>query len=211
MVGHNGRYSKWQSYRSLACYGWAKQPSSGVEGPTAGALSFAPSSVTHTSSKRIRAATAGRGCDYWTVTGLRPRSHWRTSAHKSPPTSKWSSQPPSADVRAPTHGGRRGGGVGGRPYAGLVRWLAWSGRWMSESVATHYGDALDDFVPADHVELPWSGAQRDIEWECRDVTLSRHFPGGATGPLCAGEGCGARRRPRGVEGCRCRPRIPGKP
>ena len=35
---------------------------------------------------------------------------------------------------------------------------------MSESVAAHYGDTLDDFVVANNVELPWPSAQRDMAW-----------------------------------------------
>ena len=50
MAEHNGRYTEWQSYRSPACYGWARQPPSGVEGPAAGDWGLTPSSVTHTSS-----------------------------------------------------------------------------------------------------------------------------------------------------------------
>ena len=120
---------------------------------------------------------AGRGCDGWTVRGPHPRSPWRTFARKGPHTSRWSWQPPSAAVQAPTRDGARGGGGGGGGSAALrylglpVRWLAWWGRWMSESVAAHYGDAPNDFVVADNVELPWPGAQGDMEWEWRVVSL----------------------------------------
>ena len=48
---------------------------------------------------------------------------------------------------------------------------------MSESVAAHYGDAPDDFVVADNVELPWPNAQGDMEWEWRIVSLKDIFPG----------------------------------
>ena len=42
---------------------------------------------------------------------------------------------------------------------------------MSESVAAHYGDAVDDFFVADHVELPWPNARGSMERECRVVSL----------------------------------------
>ena len=58
-----------------------------------------------------------------------------------------------------------------------VKWLAWWGRWMSESVAAHYGDTPDDFVVADNVELPWRSAQGDMDWEWRVVSLKDIFPG----------------------------------
>ena len=48
---------------------------------------------------------------------------------------------------------------------------------MSESAAAHYGDAPVDFVVADNVELPWPGAQGDMEWEWRVVSLKDIFPG----------------------------------
>ena len=105
--------------------------------------------------------------------GPRPQSPWCTSARKGPPTSKWSWQPPSRD-------GTRGGGGGGGGSAALrwlglsVRWLAWWGRWMSESVAAHYGDAPDAFELAYNEELLWPGTQRDMQWEWRVVSI---FPG----------------------------------
>ena len=117
MVGHSGRYTEWRSYRSPACYGWARQPLSGVEGPAARDWGFTPSSVTHTSSEGGWGATVGRGCDGWTVRGPRPRSHWRIFARKGPPTSRWSWQPPSAAAKVPMRDGTREGGVGRRPYA----------------------------------------------------------------------------------------------
>ena len=46
---------------------------------------------------------------------------------------------------------------------------------MCESVAAHYGDAPEDFVVADHVELPWPVAQGGIEWEWRVVSLMSIF------------------------------------
>ena len=58
-----------------------------------------------------------------------------------------------------------------------VQWLTWWGRWMCESVATHYSDTPDDFVVADNVELPWPGAQAGMEWEWRVVSLKEIFPG----------------------------------
>ena len=48
---------------------------------------------------------------------------------------------------------------------------------MLESVAAHYGDAQDDFVVADNVELSWSSAQGDMVWEWRVVSLTDIFPG----------------------------------
>ena len=59
-------------------------------------------------------------------------------------------------------GGTRGGGGSSAAlrWLGLpVEWLAWWGRWMCESVAAHYGDAPDDFVVADNVELPLPGTR----------------------------------------------------
>ena len=69
MAGHGGRYTEWQSYRSPACYGWVRQPPTGVEDPAAGDWGFTPSSVTHISSGGRCGATAGRGCHGWTVRG----------------------------------------------------------------------------------------------------------------------------------------------
>ena len=61
-------------------------------------------------------------------------------------------------VHARWHAWRQGG-LAALRWLGLpVRWLAWWGRWMSESVAAHYGDAPDTFVVADNVELPWPSA-----------------------------------------------------
>ena len=57
-----------------------------------------------------------------------------------------------------------------------VRWLAWWGRSMSESVAAHYDDARDDFIVADNVELPWPSARGGMEWEWRVVSLKDMFP-----------------------------------
>ena len=114
MAGHSGQYTEWRSYCSPACCGWARQPPSGVEGPVASDWGFTPSSVTHTLSEGGWGATAGRGSDGWTVRGLRPRSHWRTSAR----TSSWSWQPPSAAAKVSTRNGTCGGGVGRRPCAG---------------------------------------------------------------------------------------------
>ena len=48
---------------------------------------------------------------------------------------------------------------------------------MSESVAAHYGDAPDDFVVTDNLELQWPGAQEDMQWEWRVVSLKDIFPG----------------------------------
>ena len=72
---------------------------------------------------------------------------------------------------------RRGGSVALRWLGLPVRWLACWGRWMSKPVVAHYGDAPDDFVVADNVELPWPGAQGDMEWEWRVVSLKDIFLG----------------------------------
>ena len=69
MAGRSGRYTEWQSHRSHACYGWARQPPSRVEGPAGGCCGFTPSSVTHTLSEGGWGATARRGCDGYTVRG----------------------------------------------------------------------------------------------------------------------------------------------
>ena len=49
---------------------------------------------------------------------------------------------------------------------------------MSQWVVAHCGDAPDDFVVPDNVELPWLGAQGDMEWEWRVVSLKDIFPRG---------------------------------
>ena len=48
---------------------------------------------------------------------------------------------------------------------------------MFEPVAAHYGDAPDDFVVTDNLELQWPGAQWDMQWEWRIVSLKDIFPG----------------------------------
>ena len=48
---------------------------------------------------------------------------------------------------------------------------------MSESWAAHYGDAPDDFIVADNVELPWPSERGGMEWEWRVVSLKDMFPG----------------------------------
>ena len=60
----------------------------------------------------------------------------------------------SASAHARWHAWRRGGSAALRWLGLPIRWLAWWGRWMSESVAAHYGDAPNDFIVADNVELP---------------------------------------------------------
>ena len=69
------------------------------------------------------------------------------------------------------HAWRRGGSAALRWLGLPVRWLAWWGRWMSESVAAHYGDALHDFIVADNVELPWPSLRGGMEWEWRVVSM----------------------------------------
>ena len=75
------------------------------------------------------------------------------------------------------HAWRRGRSAALRWLGLPVRWLAWWGRWMSESAAAHYDDAPDDFIVADSVELPWPSAQGGMEWEWRVVSLQDIFPG----------------------------------
>ena len=75
------------------------------------------------------------------------------------------------------HAWRRGGSAALRWLGLPVRWLARWGRWMSESVAAHYGDAPDDFVVADDVELPWPSARGGTELEWSVVSLKDMFPG----------------------------------
>ena len=48
---------------------------------------------------------------------------------------------------------------------------------MFESVAAHYGDAQDDFVDADNVQLPWPSAWGGMQWGWRVVSLKDTFPG----------------------------------
>ena len=57
---------------------------------------------------------------------------------------------------------------------------------MSESVAPDYGDAPNEFVVADNVELPWPSAQGDMAWEWRVVSLNDMFTGDLPA-LCVGE------------------------
>ena len=44
-------------------------------------------------------------------------------------------------------------------------------------MAAHYGDARDDFIVTDNVELPWPSARGGMEWEWRVVSLKDMFPG----------------------------------
>ena len=79
-------------------------------------------------------------------------------------------------AHAPWHVWRRGGAAALRSLGLLVRWLAWWGRWMSESVVAHYGDAPDDFIVANNVALPWPSVRGGMEWELRVVSLKDMFP-----------------------------------
>ena len=74
------------------------------------------------------------------------------------------------------HAWRRGGSAALRWLGLPVRWLAWWGRWMSDSVAAHYGDATDNFIAADNVKLLWPNARGDLEWEW-GVSLKDMSPG----------------------------------
>ena len=75
------------------------------------------------------------------------------------------------------HACRRGGSAALRRLGLPVIWLAWWGRWMSQSAAAHYGDAADDFVGVDNVELPWPSVRGGLEWEWRVVPRRDMFPG----------------------------------
>ena len=71
---------------------------------------------------------------------------------------------------------RQRGGSAALCWLGLpVRWLAWSGPWLCQSVAGHYGDAMEDFVVAYNGELPWPSARGGMEWEWRVVSLQDIF------------------------------------
>ena len=87
-----------------------------------------------------------------------------------------------ASARARWHVWRRGGSAALRWLGIPIRWLALCGRWMLESVAAHYGDAPDDFIVADNVELPWPGARGGMEWEWRFVSLKDMFSGELLAP-----------------------------
>ena len=63
-----------------------------------------------------------------------------------------------ASAHARWHAWRRGRLAALCWLALLVRWLAWWGHWLCESVAAHCGDAPEDFVLADNPELPWAGS-----------------------------------------------------
>ena len=99
------------------------------------------------------------------------------------------------------------GWVSGLALVGFAGSMA---RLMSESVAPHYGGAPDDFVVADHVELPWPSAQGDMAWEWRVVSLKDMFPGELLA-LGVRERDVGQKKTSGVEGCTYRRRIPGRP
>ena len=67
------------------------------------------------------------------------------------------------------------GGIGGPTLVGVARLLARLVRPLA-ILAAHYGDAPNDFVLADNVELPWPSARGRMEWECRVVSLRYIFP-----------------------------------
>ena len=70
-------------------------------------------------------------------------------------------------------------------------------------MAAHYGDAPDDFVVADNVELPWPSAQGGMEWEWRVMSLRDIFP-----ELSASRTEGLGRR-RSLEDGRMPKEVPG--
>ena len=85
---------------------------------------------------------------------------------------------PRADSpQARWHARRRGGSAALRWLGLPVRWLAWWGCWLCESVAAQWGKAPDDVVVDDNVVLPWPGKAGGMEWELKVVTLRDIFPG----------------------------------
>ena len=82
----------------------------------------------------------------------------------------------SDTAHARWHAWTRGGSAALRWLGLPVRWLAWWGRWLCESVVAHYGEAPDDFVVDNNVVLPWPGRAGGMEWEWRVVTLMDIFP-----------------------------------
>ena len=57
-----------------------------------------------------------------------------------------------------------------------IKWLAWWGRWLSETVAVHYADAPDDFVVTSEAVLPWPSDDPTGEFVWRAVSLRDVFP-----------------------------------
>ena len=68
--------------------------------------------------------------------------------------------------------------VGGLTLVGVAGPMTPSwGRRMSPWLAARYGNALDDFIVADNVELPWPNPQGHMAGERRVVSLEDIFSG----------------------------------
>ena len=82
----------------------------------------------------------------------------------------------SNNLHARWHAWKRGGSAALR-WVGLpIKWLAWWGRWLSDTVAVHYADAPDDFVVTSEAILPWPTDSPTGEFEWRTVSLRDVFP-----------------------------------
>ena len=66
----------------------------------------------------------------------------------------------SDNPHATWHAWRRGGSAALRWLGLPIKWLAWWGRWLSETVAVHYADAPNDFVVTTEAVLPWPSDDR---------------------------------------------------
>ena len=117
LAEHSGWYTEWRSYRSPACYGWARQPLSGV-GSRGRGLGF------HTvkcDPQFVRRRMGGYGkpwlrwLDREGFTSAVPLAHFclQGSAYLQMVVATALIAP-----QAPTRCGMHGGGVGQRPYAG---------------------------------------------------------------------------------------------
>ena len=74
------------------------------------------------------------------------------------------------------HAWRRGGSAALRWMGLPIKWLAWWGRWLSETVAVHYADAPDDFVVTSEAVLPWPADNPTGEFVWHTVSLRDVFP-----------------------------------
>ena len=82
----------------------------------------------------------------------------------------------SDNPHARWHAWRRGGSAALRWLGLPIKWLAWWGRWLSETVAVHYADAPDDFVVTTEAVLPWPPDNHAGEFAWRAVSLRDVFP-----------------------------------
>ena len=82
----------------------------------------------------------------------------------------------SDNPHARWHAWRRGGSAALRWMGLPINWLAWWGRWLSETVAVHYADAPDDFVVTSEAVLPWPSDDPTGEFVWRAVSLRDVFP-----------------------------------